>query len=92
MLEQEMVREGIKGDFWRYAKGKIMKNLVELGSIESILDEVTDPQQIALEMKTRQGAISLIREWIADVEGMAELEEFNKMPVEEDDDHIKRYG
>lgn len=62
------VEEYIESGAWDIIKEKLEEKIRILDSIDSIPEDIKD---IAKEIDSRKGAISVIREWMQEIEGIA---------------------
>lgn len=62
---------------WAAIKQKLCDKLIALDSITAIPLDMPDLQKLH-EMRARQGAISLVLEWLQEIDGVAEQNKFNK--------------
>ena|SRR6185369_12304955 len=70
LREGQLVEDFVNSDGWRYAKDKLETILKKVDAISSLPEGLTREQKLE-EMDRRQGAISLVREWMNLVEGRA---------------------
>lgn len=93
MAEGERLRLFTESDGWRHVKSKLEEKLNRLASIESLPSEGMDYEKIGKEMKDRLAAISLVREWLGDIESEVNRYKANQetMGKEETDEIVKRF-
>lgn len=91
--QQEILRKGeklnnfVNSNDWQYVKDKLNKMIKMVDSIEFL--PVNEIKNIEIEVRARNGAINLIRDWINIIEGEAEQIQSNKEMIDEVD-YIKK--
>lgn len=65
-----MVKRFVDSEGWLHAKGMLLKKIATLDSISSI--PADNAEEMVRQMMYRSGAISLVLEWIREVEGVAQ--------------------
>ena len=86
--ENEAMIQFVQGREWNMVKDRLLEKLMVLDSIEALPDDID-----LNEIKMRRGAISIVREWIIDIEGelLKARNENETMNKGGDSDHIKRF-
>lgn len=72
LSDGEKIRDLMNNDGWKIAKEKLFSKLITLDSITSVDDIHLNDLQRIREYEVRKGVVSIILEWIRDVEGDAE--------------------
>lgn len=60
----------VEHEGWEIVREKFANAVMDMQSILNIAD--ADPQAMVIELKSRAMAISVLRDWMADIEGTAE--------------------
>lgn len=69
--EGEKIAEWVKNESWQLVKKKLYDKLITTDSIITTPTDGLTPEQILTEYQVRKGAISLILNWINEIEGRA---------------------
>ena len=75
--EHEKIAEFTKSEAWHTIKGKLVHYMAKIDSLTEI-PEGLDPDQMFMEMKIRHGAISLVQQWLKEIEGISNQSEYLK--------------
>jgi len=88
--ESDMMKRFISTEGWIHAKGMLMKKIATLDSISSI--PMDNPTDMVNQMMYRSGAISLVLEWMREVEGLAQVGDYQRqMETIKEDEFIKTF-
>lgn len=92
LTEGDKVARFVASDDYQLVKGKFLKLIAEADSISTISPEDLEKQTTMLTIQIRAGAIALVRQWLAIVEGTAAqaIHNTNAMTENQKDDIIKR--
>jgi hypothetical protein len=90
LVKGQAIEDFIKSDGWQEVKKMLNKKLATLDSIGQIPD--ADPEKFYKEAKIREGVVSVMLEWINEVEGVKATNQQNqKVFLENKDEMIKRF-
>ena len=67
----------VRSEGWSLVKRRLLSKLSALESISLIPDNM-EPDRFLMEVKTRSGAISIVLEWLKEIEGSAQQFQNNK--------------
>src|SRR4051812_10539068 len=82
LLEGDKIIDFVKSEGWQNARRKLYTKLITVDSISSIPDQMDAAAQLD-EMRIRRGAISLVLDWIKEIEGSAQQAQNNKHSLTE---------
>ena len=71
VAEQKKIYDFVKSDDWSLIKKKLFDKLITIDSIASVPKEGKSAESMLLEYRTREGVVSIVLEWIKDIEGTA---------------------
>lgn len=82
LTDGEKIERFTESDGWKLVKQKLISKLAILNSISSVPKEM-ERDKLLREYELREGVISIILDWIRDIEGEKNKSKFNKQTFEE---------
>lgn len=77
------VQELVSSELWKLAKDELFKIVSEISTIEKIPNiESMNDEALAKEIRIRNGSISIVMQWIRQLEGTANQYQNNKRAIE----------
>jgi len=76
LSDGEKIADFVNSSAWKLVKDKLVNRLITLDSISSM--PTMDKDEFYVQAKIREGVVSIITEWIRDIEGDAEKHKSNK--------------
>lgn len=94
LSDGEKMEEFVKGEGWALAKKKLYDRLITLDSISSVPKKGFTPERRLKEFEIREGVVSVILDWISDIEGTAQSAKHNREAMREvrEDSIVQFFG
>lgn len=93
LSDGEQINDLISSRGWSIAKKKLLQKVAILDSISSVPQDIQNPMNRLRELEIREGVVSVILEWLRDVEGTAQQFKSNAeiLQVEKEDSLVNYY-
>lgn len=90
--QNEGLASMVGSDGWKQAKNILYKRLAELDSISKVVLENKTPMQMMNEFQARMSVISIVDDWISEIEGSAVSHEelLEILEQEKESEYIKK--
>lgn len=75
--EGERIENWVKSDDWKFIKKKLFNKLINVDSLNALPGDLSN-EEFLREAAARKGAISLVLDWIREVEGRASQSAANR--------------
>ena len=83
LSEGEKLSNFVESDAWKLIRKKLFDKLITIDSIAGVPKDKKTNEEIIFEIKLREGVVSLILQWIREIEGSAKKYKFDSKMFED---------